>query len=80
MTTLVLDDAEALILNAAVQVYSRNELFFRSHSPEMTNDFRHATHRCYANHDHPIERMIHDIPGVPPMDTTLARLFARLRH
>lgn len=80
MTTLVLNDAEALFLNETVQVYSRNEVFFRSDRPDLTEDFRRGAHLCYADRDNPIERMIQDLPGVREMHSMMPGLLHRLRR
>ena len=75
--TLVVNDAEAIFLNTTVQVYSKNEVFFRSQPPELADEFRQAAHLCYADHDHPIERFVHDIPGVSQMEAIFPGLFPR---
>ena len=62
--TMVLDKAETRLLNDTVQVYARNEMFFRLQQPPMTEEYRQAAHLCYAGQDHLIERFIGDIPGV----------------
>ena len=62
--TMVLDKAETGLLNDTVQVYARNEMFFRLQQPPMTEEYRQAAHLCCAGQDHLIERFIGDIPGV----------------
>ena len=68
LVTLVLTDEEVSNLNDAVQTYSKMEIFFRSHKPELTQHFQARMHLCYAEHDHPVERLIRSIPGVHPRD------------
>lgn len=68
VATLVLTEEEAEFLNDTVLIYSRNEAFFRSQKPVITEEFREAAHRRYKAWDHPVERLIHDIPGVSPLN------------
>ena len=77
MMTMVLTDSETEFLNRTVQVYSRQELFFRSQPPHMTEAYNQAQHLCYAARDHWIEQLIRDIPGarssgIFPQTTTVA--------
>ena len=77
VVTLELKDDEVHILNDTVLVYSRNEVFFRSQKPAITDDFAMARHLRYSEPDHPIEQLIHKLPGVPRIDGSLARMLAR---
>lgn len=66
LTTLVLTDDEVVRCNDAVQVYSRDAIYFRNHSPEPNESFRSGQHERYATWDNPIDSLILGIPGVPP--------------
>lgn len=65
LVTLVLDENETKVFNDTVQVYARNFLFYRSQKPELTDDFKSGKHLKYAFEDHPINRLIDDLSGVP---------------
>ena len=69
LMTTVLSKGETKFLNDTVQVYSKEELFFRSERPRITEHFRNAQHLRYTGHDHWIERLICTIPGVIPFGT-----------
>ena len=77
VVTLVLTDDEVDALNDGIQVYAKSEVFFRSQRPEVTSHFRRNMHLRFSDRDNPIDRLIHHIPGVPPLDLSLDRLFAR---
>lgn len=65
LTTLVLTDDEVDLCNDAVQVYSRDSIYFRNHAPELNESFQSGQHERYAAWDNPIDSLIHGIPGVP---------------
>lgn len=73
--TLVLDDHEVDILNHAVQVYSKNAIYFRSQLPALHEAFRRGAHLQYEHPGNPIDSFIHSIPGVPARDTSLDHIF-----
>ena len=75
LSTLVLDDHEVDILNQAVQVYSRNAIYFRSEPPALHEAFRRGAHLAYEHPGNPIDSLIHSIPGVPARDASLDRIF-----
>ena len=74
VVTLVLTDDEVEVLNDAVLVYARNEVFFRSQKPRMTESYRKAKHLRFTGRDHAIERLVHDLPGVSPLDLSIDKL------
>lgn len=71
LVTLVLRKDEAVSLNKVVQVYSKNELFFRNDKPEITEDFLKNKHLVFSDSRNVVEQIFHDIPGVPPRDDSL---------
>jgi hypothetical protein len=75
LTTLVLDDREVDICNKTVQVYAKNSIFFRSQQPALTEEFQRGMHLEYTHPGHPIDCLIHGIPGVPARDTSLDHVF-----
>jgi hypothetical protein len=74
LTTLVLTDNEVDLCNDAVQVYSRDAIYFREQAPEPNESFRSGHHECYAAWDNPIDSLIGSIPGVPPRKAPDLRL------
>jgi hypothetical protein len=64
LTTIVLSDEEVDLCNHAVQVYSCQELFFRSHEPIVCDAFARNEHLGYSNPNNPIDSFIHSIPGM----------------
>lgn len=73
--TLVVTADEAANLNQAVQVYSRNAMFYRSEKPDVLEAYRSAQHFVYTSWKNPVDRLILEIPGVPPRNTSLDFLF-----
>ena len=74
LSTIVLNDEEVERCNHAVQVYSRQALYFRSHRPTVGDEFVCNEHRVYSHPDNPIDNLIRSIPGVPPRDRSLVFL------
>jgi hypothetical protein len=79
LSTIVLCDEEVNRCNHAVQVYSRQELFFRSHRPAIDEVFARKQHQEYSNPDNPIDNLLRSMPGVPPRETPLDFLMCRTR-
>ena len=75
LLTLVLDDREVDICNHAVQIYSKNAIYFRSEQPVLQEEFRRAEHLRYAHPGNPIDSLIHSIPGIPARDSSFDRFF-----
>ena len=71
LSTIVLSNVEVDCCNYAVQVYSRQALFFRSHRPVVEDAFTSNEHRSYSHPDNPIDNLLRSIPGVPPRDRSL---------
>lgn len=69
--TMTITSAEADGLNQAVQIYSKDTIFYRSERPIISEDFAQAKHRIFADHRNSVDELIHSIPGVPPRDKTL---------
>ena len=61
--TLVIDTDEAKKLNHAVQVYSRNKIYYRSQKPEVDDTYVQSKHLEYAGLTNPIENLISYVPG-----------------
>lgn len=68
LVTMVANEAETDALNYAVQVYARNMLFYRSERPQVDEAFTCGRHKIFANDRNLIDRLIYEIPGVPPRD------------
>jgi hypothetical protein len=68
LSTIMLSDEEVELCNHAVQVYSREALFFRSENPTLDEAFTCGKHLAYDHPDNPIDSLIRRIPGVPPRD------------
>ncbi len=80
--TRVLSEDEVDICNDAVQIYSKNEIFYRNQQPQIIDEFAGAEHRQYGHPDNPIDELIRAIPGIPPRDRSMDGFFssrARLR-
>lgn len=71
LSTIVLSDKDVDLCNHAVQVYSRQALYFRSHRPMVQEVFACNEHRAYSHPDNPIDNLLRSIPGVPPRDRSL---------
>lgn len=76
LATLVLEAKEVDLCNHAVQVYSKNAIYFRSQQPVLHADFRRAAHLCYQDLDNPIDNIIRSIPGVSSTGSSLDGLFS----
>jgi hypothetical protein len=66
LSTLILTGDEVDRCNQAVQVYSRQALFFRRETPILTEDFMCGKHLHYENIDNPIDDLLRAIPGILP--------------
>lgn len=64
LVTLVLDEAEVASLNDVVQIYSKDQIFWRSSPPVVTEDFRKGAHLVFADRNNVVDGLIGDIPGV----------------
>ncbi len=76
LVTFVATAEDALHFNHAVQVYSKNEIFFRSEQPELVDAFKRHEHLAYSHPDNPMDNFLRAIPGVPDRD----RQFDDLMH
>jgi len=63
-SSFVLQPDETDILNVAVQVYSCNEIFYRSEKPRITAFLSGGEHLRYSLTDNPVDALIRSIPGV----------------
>lgn len=77
ISTIVLTDEDVDRCNHAVQVYSRNFLFYRSHKPILAEAFMRGEHLEYTRPDNPVDTLINSMPGVPPRDISLDFLLHR---
>ncbi|WP_280570014.1 DUF4238 domain-containing protein [Chromohalobacter sp. 296-RDG] len=71
ISTVVLTDDEVEACNHAVQVYSKEALFYRSDRPALTESFTDAEYLVYQHPDNPMDNLIRHIPGIPPRDRSL---------
>lgn len=65
LSTIVLNEEEVAVCNDAVQVYSRNALFFRKDKPLVDEAFARAQHLQYSHAGNPIAALVRCIPGIP---------------
>lgn len=79
LSTIVLSDEEVDLCNHAVQVYSRQALYFRSDQPRVETVFACNQHCEYSHPDNPVDNLIRSIPGVPPRDRSLDLAEGRVR-
>lgn len=79
LSTIMLNDEEVGQCNHAVQVYSREALFFRNEKPTLDGAFTCGKHKEYSDPDNPIDNLIRRISGVPPRDRSLDFLMNRFR-
>jgi hypothetical protein len=71
LSTIVLSSEEVDRCNHAVQVYSRQALYFRTDRPTVEDVFACSKHLEYSHPDNPIDNLLLSIPGVPPRDRSL---------
>ena len=62
--TLNLSDSEVQFLNDTVQIYAKDEVFFQSQRPDITEPFRKREHLRFADSDHLIGDLVRSIPGI----------------
>lgn len=62
--TLMITPEEADMLNNTVQIYSRNNIFYRFEKPTIMPDYERGEHMSYADSNNPINSLISAIPGV----------------
>jgi hypothetical protein len=62
--TLSITAEEAITLNNAIQIYSRDKIYFRSQKPNLLDDYKCSEHRRYADESNPIDYLIKAIPRV----------------
>lgn len=58
-------------LNQAVQVYSGDQIFYRSEKPIITDAYKRGTHLLFADDRNPVDDLIYSMPGIKPRDTSL---------
>ena len=75
LSTLVLNDYEVDFCNDAVQIYSKDKVYFRSQRPMLHDGFRRDAHLQYAHPDNPLDSLIHSIPGVQARDSSFDQFF-----
>ena len=64
LSTLVLRDSEIEVCNHTIQIYSKKEIFYRSHKPNIYGEFRREKHLRYAEIDNPMSMLINSMPGI----------------
>lgn len=79
LSTIVFKAEEAESLNDMLQVYAKRSIFYRSEPPRIVEAFGKDQHLTYSVYDHPVDRFIHSIPGVPPRDNSLSEILMGLR-
>lgn len=76
LTTIVATSTDTDALNNAVQVYARDAIFYRTEAPPIADAFTAGKHLVYSSIGHPIDNLVHSLPGVPERDTSMDALFA----
>lgn len=71
LTSIVLTDAEIDGLNLAIQVYSRNAIYFRNALPIPHEAYLTGQHRKFADTDNAVSYLIHGTPGIPALGHSL---------
>jgi hypothetical protein len=71
LSSIVLRDAEVDGLNLAVQVYSKNAVYFRDTLPAANEAYRAGEHRMFADALNPVSHLIHSVPGIPALGQSL---------
>lgn len=66
LSTIVLTSDEVDAFNEAVQIYSKNRIYFRSQQPVLSPEFQAEGHRHYSDTNNPIDRLLKSIPGANP--------------
>lgn len=64
LMSIVLEPGETDFMNRTIQIYARDEIFFRSELPILTQDYECGKHRRFDGWDNPVEKFIRSIPGV----------------
>lgn len=75
LCTIEINADETVALNQAVQVYSKNAIFYRTEQPDILDEYRSGNHMKYGNWNNPVDRLIQEIPGVLPRNSSLDLLF-----
>jgi hypothetical protein len=71
LVTMTLSIEEADALNYAVQVYAKEQLFYRTQRPAITPAYKGAAHFVFKDDRNPVDDLIYSMPGIPPRDTAL---------
>lgn len=71
LSSVVLTEAEADGLNLAVQVYSKNAIYFREALPTVHEAYLAGEHRMFSDPLNPVSHLIHEVPGIPPFGQQL---------
>jgi hypothetical protein len=64
LSTIVLSDEEIDFCNNAVQIYSRQALYFRSEKPEIHEAYASGRHLVYASTENSMDFLLSHIPGI----------------
>lgn len=59
-------------INEAVQVYSRNQIFYRSEKPTIRDAYRLGKHMLFADDRNPADDLIQSLPGIKARGNTIA--------
>lgn len=77
LVTFVASGQETEALNSAVHVYAKEAIYYRTDRPAMTAHFAQDKHLIFADYRNPVDQLMHEIPGVPPLEPWLQALFDR---
>tara|TARA_R110001592_G_scaffold283546_1_gene551502 strand:+ start:6442 stop:7383 length:942 start_codon:yes stop_codon:yes gene_type:complete len=62
--TMVLRPDETKALNNAVQIYSRQCVFYRNEQPQILSEYTEGVHKVYSDKNNLLELLISSIPGI----------------
>jgi hypothetical protein len=71
LVTLTATGAEVDILNGAIQIHARRQIFYRSERPKISEAFRKEEHLIFRDDRNSVDDFIYGMPGVDPRDDTM---------
>lgn len=80
VVTFVANSSEVDELNYVIQVYARDMLFYRSERPKIDDVFSCGLHKMFADDRNPVDRLIYEMPGVPPRDPNMDAIIAMMER
>ncbi|MEG8044393.1 hypothetical protein O6V14_07035 [Sphingomonas faeni] len=68
-TSVTIGEADAL--NEVIQIYAKDEIFYRNEKPRIVEAYKQNAHLVFKNDRNSVEDWIHSTPGISPRDTSL---------